>query len=126
VIANYKGLLAQNKLRFNLDGEYDIRSERDYRKIPSEKWASTLGVRNFDTVADFGGEIKDFSRVEIPLSRHIGAPSVPTVSDGDYVNAYDEIASAADGLSVPQHASISGIVTLGNGKIIIDKVREDV
>ena len=126
VIANYKGVLAKNKLRFNVDGDYEIRPEREYRKIPSEKWASTLGVRKFDTVADFGGIIRDFSRVEIPLSKHIGSPSIPSVSDGDFVSAGDEIAVAASGLSVPQHASISGTVTLADGKIIIDRVREDV
>ncbi len=123
VIANYKGVLAKNKLRFNIDGAYEVRAERDYRMIPSEKWESTLGVRKFDRVAEFGGEIKDFSRVEIPLSRHIGAPSIPTVSDGQTVAAGEIIAKAADGLSLPQHASISGVVTLGDGKIMIDRVR---
>ena len=123
VIANYKGVLAKNKLRFNLDGAYEVRAERDYRMIPSEKWASTLGVKKFDRVAEFGGELRDFSRVEIPLSRHIGAPSIPIVSDGQTVTAGEMIATAADGLSLPQHASISGVVTLGNGKIMIDRVR---
>ena len=123
VIANYKQLLAKNKLRFDLDGEYGVKPEREYRMIPSAKWTSTLGVTRFDKVADFGGEMKSFSRVEIPLSSHIGAPSVPSVTDGDYVNEGDLIASAAVGLSVPQHASVSGVVTLGAGKIIIDKVR---
>ena len=126
VIANYKGVLAKNKLRFNLEGNYITKEEREYRMIPSDKWASTLGVKVFDRVADFDGEIKDFKRVEIPLSRHIGAPSIPTVSDGDIVARGEVIARAADGLSIPAHASISGRVTLGEGKIIIDKVREDV
>ena len=123
VIANYKGVLAKNKLRFNLDGAYEVRAEREYRMIPSEKWASTLGVRGFDAVCEFGGAIKDFSRVEIPLSRHIGAPSIPAVTDGQTVSAGEVIARAADGLSLPQHASISGVVTLGEGKIMIDRVR---
>ena len=126
VIANYKSVLAKNKLRFNLDGEYGVRAERDYRMIPSEKWESTLGVKKFDTVPDFYGEIKNFTRVEIPLSRHIGAPALPIVSDADIVKAGDMIAKAQDGLSIPMHASIGGRVTLADGKIIIDKVREDV
>ena len=91
--------------------------------IPSDKWASTLSVRNFDKVSEFYGEIRDFDRVEISLSKHIGVPSLPTVSDGETVQRGDMIARAADGLSIPQHASISGVVTLGDGKIIIDKVR---
>ena len=126
VIANYKGVLAKNKLRFNLEGNYEAKEEREYRMIPSDKWASTLGVKVFDRVAELYTDINEFKRVEIPLSRHIGAPSIPTVSDGDIVTCGEEIARAADGLSVPAHASISGRVTLGDGKIIIDKVREDV
>ena len=122
VIENYKALLAENKLRFNQGGEYSAREERDYRMIPYKKWMSTLGVTKFDLVADFYGEINDFSRVEIPLSKHIGAPSVPCVSDGDTINKGDLIARAGNGLSLPQHASISGTVTLGNNKIIIDKI----
>lgn len=123
VIENYKSLLAKNKLRFNLDGDYNVRGERDYRMIPYKKWMSALGVTKFDKIADYGGEINDFSRVEIPLSSHIGAPSVPSVIDGDTVKAGDLIAKAADGLSLPQHASVDGTVTLGINKIIIDKVR---
>lgn len=122
VIENYKSLLSKNKLRFNLRGEYSVRDEREYRMIPYTKWMSALGVTHFDKIADFGGEINDFERVEIPLSRHIGAPSVAAVKDGDNVCKGDLIAKAGNGLSLPQHASIAGSVTLGNDKIIIDKV----
>ncbi len=123
VIENYKKLLAKNKLRFNLQGNYSVRPEREYRMIPYTKWMSMLGVTKFDKIADFCGEIMDFARVEIPLSGHIGVPSVPTVKDGDTVSKGDLIANAGNGLSLPQHASVSGTVTLGNDKIIIDKVR---
>ena len=123
VIAGYKKLLAKNKLRFDKMGEYSVKPERDYRMVPSEKWKSMLFVTKFDKVADFGGEYNDFSRVEILLGGHIGAPSVPVVKDGDMVSAGEMIAQCANGLSLPQHASIGGIVTLGNGKIIIDRVR---
>ena len=123
VIDNYKKILSQNKLRFDLPGDYQVRDERDYRMIPSDKWMSALGITKFDRVADYYGEINDFSRVEIPLSSHIGAPSVIAVSDGDTVKEGDLIANAANGLSLPQYASISGTVTLGTNKIMIDKVR---
>ena len=122
VIENYKTLLANNKLRFNLDGEYEPRDEREYRMIPYKKWMSALGVSKFDTVTDFYGEINDINRVEIPLSKHIGIPSVPCVKDGDIVTKGDLIANCGSGLSLPQHASISGYVTLGSDKIIIDKI----
>ena len=123
VIDNYKKLLSKNRLRFDKNGEYSVKEEREYRMLPYKKWMSALGVSQFDRDTDFYGEINDFSRVEMTLSRHIGIPSIPAIKDGDIVNAGDLIASAADGLSLPQHASISGRVTLGNDKIIIDKVR---
>lgn len=123
VIANYKELLAKNKLRFNIPGEYNVKPEREYRMVPSDKWMSMLGITKLDRVADFYGELDDFSRVEISLSKHIGAPSVPTVENGDYVSCGEVIAKAADGLSLPQHASISGKVTVEKGKIIIDRIR---
>ena len=123
VIENYKGVLAKNKMRFSSNEIYDVRDERDYRMVPSNKWLSTLGITRFDKVADFNGEHNDFNRVEITLNSHIGAPSVPCVKDGDIVGEGEIIANAGNGLSLPQHASISGRVTLGNNKIIIDRIR---
>lgn len=123
VIDKYKKILSQNRLRFDKNGDYEVKEERAYRMIPYKKWMSMLGISRFDKDTDFGGEMDDFKRVEITLSRHIGKPSIPTVKDGDFVEAGDLIASAQEGLSLPQHASISGRVTLGNDKIIIDKVR---
>ena len=123
VIENYKGLLAKNKLRFDLPGEYSVAPEREYRMIPYERWMSALGVAGLDRVADFGGEINDFDRVEIPLSGHIGAPSVIAIENGAMVGEGELIASPAEGLSLPQHASISGVATLGDNKIIINRVR---
>ena len=123
VIDNYKQLLAKNRMRFDKDGVYSVKPEREYRKLPYKKWMSVLGISKFDKDSDFGGEMNDFTRVELSLSRHIGKPSIPVVNDGDFVSEGDIIAKAADGLSLPQHASVSGRVTLGNDKIIIDKVR---
>ena len=123
VIDSYKAILAKNKLRFNTPGDYKVKAERDYRMVPSDKWTSLLGITKFDKVADFGGEMNDFARVEIPLTGHIGAPSVAAVSDGTFVNEGDLIAECAQGLSLPQYASISGVATVVNGKIMIDRVR---
>ena len=123
VIENYKGVLAKNKMRFSSNEIYDVRDERDYRMVPSDKWLSTLGITKFDKVASFNGEFNDFNRVEITLNSHIGAPSVPCVNDGDVVSEGEIIAKPGSGLSLPQHASISGKVTLGINKIIIDRIR---
>jgi Na+-translocating ferredoxin:NAD+ oxidoreductase RnfC subunit len=123
VINEYKSLLAKNKMRYVGRTDVQPAPEREYRMVPSERWASVLGVAKFDKVGKYIGEQTDFNRVEILLRQHIGAPSVAIVQDGDLVQKGDKIAEAAEGLSLPQYASITGRVTVyANEKIIIDKV----
>lgn len=50
------------------------------------------------------------SFVTLPLSQHIGAPAIPRVKVGDAVLRGETIATAAEGLSCPVHASVSGVV----------------
>lgn len=122
VINEYKVLLAKNKMRFVARNEVEVSPEREYRMVPSERWANVLGIAKFDKVAKYIGE-QDYNHVEILLRQHIGAPSVTIVEDGDFVQKGDKIAEAAEGLSLPQYASISGRVTVFEGeKIVIDKV----
>ena len=122
VINEYKALLAKNKLRYIGKTDVEPAEEREYRMIPSERWASVLGVAKFDKLPKFIGEQKDFTRVEILLRQHIGAPSVAIVKDGDSVQKGDKIAESAEGLSLPQYASVSGKVRIEEGvKIIIEK-----
>lgn len=122
VINNYKAVLAEHKMRYFTKQGTEPTREREYRMIPSERWAQTLGVLRFDRLPEYGGELDDFPRVEIPTSRHIGAPSEPSVENGARVTRGDIIAAAGEGLSVPQHASTSGVVRLANRKIIIDRI----
>ncbi len=49
-------------------------------------------------------------QVIIPLRQHIGAPCKPLVHVGDYVRCGQKIGDG-DGLCVPVHASVSGMVT---------------
>ncbi len=121
VINEYKALLGKNKLRFVGKEEVSPAEEREYRMVPSERWASVLGVAKFDKVGKYIGEQTDFSRVEILLRQHIGAPSVAIVKDGDTVSAGDKIAEAAEGLSLPQYAPVGGTVSVYNDKIIIER-----
>ncbi len=120
VINEYKVLLAKEKLRFVGKEEVSPHREREYRMIPSDRWQSVLGVKKYDKVAEFIGELKDFCKVEINLRQHIGAPSVPSVKTGDRVVKGQIIANANEGLSLPQHASIDGIVTVYDSKITIE------
>ena len=54
-----------------------------------------------------------------PLSQHIGAPAVPIVVKGEKVEKGQKIAEARDGLSVPVHSSISGMVQKVNEREIV-------
>ncbi len=121
VINEYKALLGKNKLRYVGKQEVSPAEEREYRMIPSERWASVLGVAKFDKVAKYIGAQGDFSRVEILFRQHIGAPSVPVINDGDVVSAGDLIAKAGEGLSLPQYASVGGKVSVYSDKIIIER-----
>ena len=122
VINEYKAILAKNKLRFVSKEDSVVATEREYRMVPSERWEHILGIAKFDKVAKYIGEQKDFRRAEIYLRQHIGAPSVAIVKEGDVVKKGDKIAESADGLSLPQYASVSGRVMLVEGvKIIIEK-----
>ena len=124
VINEYKILLAKNKMRYVGKTEVSPAIEREWRMVPSVRWESILGVTKFDKLAEYIGEQK-FERADILLRQHIGAPSVPCVADGDVVNVGDKIAEAAEGLSLPQYASIAGRVTVFDGeKIVIERVNE--
>ncbi len=122
VINNYKALLAANKMKYVAKADVEVRPERDYRMIPSEKWASHLGVHRYDRLPPFVGELRDFRRVQMPLGKFIGIPSVPSVENGAYVRVGEPLGIPAEGLSVGLAASIEGRVTITDTKIIIDKV----
>lgn len=125
VINEYKTLIAKNKIRYVGKDEVSATAEREYRMVPSERWQSVLGVDKFDKVPSYIGVQKDFDKVEIYLRQHIGAPSVCIVNDGDEVKKGDKIADSAEGLSLPQYATIDGKVLVVDGvKIIIEKVDE--
>lgn len=124
VINEYKALLGKNKMRYVGKDEVSPAVERDWRMVPSERWANVLGVAKFDKLAKYIGE-QTYNKVEILLRQHIGAPSVPCVTDGEIVKKGDKIANAAEGLSLPQYASISGRVTVFDGeKIVIERLSE--
>jgi Na+-translocating ferredoxin:NAD+ oxidoreductase RnfC subunit len=82
------------------------------------------GVDRYDGHPECDPIKMNFARVEIRLSQHIGAPSVPQVSVGNPVSLGQMIASPAGGLSVAQHASIDGtVVAVDANRIVIEAAR---
>ncbi len=114
VINNYKELLRKHRLRYAAKTPVTVPKEREWRKIPSEKWAALLGVLRFDRVPPYGGLVEGFSTLRIPLNG-----SVPCVKSGDWVERGQKIADPAAGFSVALHASASGTVRVEEDTVII-------
>ena len=110
VIDSYKEILRQSGTRYQDEAPVSPRADRAFRILPAHRFAEHMGVARYHRIPLRPRERMIPSRVEIPLGRQIGAPSVPAVSVGDTVRRGQVIATAAEGLSVPQHASICGTV----------------
>ena len=92
-----------------------VQETREYRKVPEARLAARLGLGAYEAPAPlkaYSGEetAERVEQVTLPLSQHIGAPAVPVVKVGDHVEKRQMIAAAAEGLSVPIHASVTGRV----------------
>ena len=94
-----------------------------YRKTPLDKLLDKLSIRKYNTHADFSPKGMSPDRVVIPLSQHIGTPSLPAVKKGEAVQKGALIAAAPEGkMGSAIHASIGGkIASADNDKIIIEK-----
>ncbi len=122
IIKQYKGILAKNKMRYvaGPDEEFAASPERDYRMVSAGKWKEVLGVAKYDKFPPtYIDEKLKAKEVEVPMVQHIGSPAIPCVKVGDFVNENDKIAEAAEGLSVPHFAPITGKVTYVDAKKIV-------
>ncbi|MBQ9162245.1 MAG: 4Fe-4S dicluster domain-containing protein [Clostridia bacterium] len=123
IMKEYKAILAKNKMRYvaGADEVFTPNPDRDYRMLSAQKWKEVMGVAKFDKHTTLIPDLLPARRVEIRTSQHIGAPSIPVVKAGDTVTAGQLVAEAANGLSLPQYASIAGKVTYVDAtKIIIE------
>lgn len=123
IILKLKGELSKTKTRYISDEDIAPRDTRGYRLISSERWKELTGISGYDKEARFVDKDITPSAVEIAMNSHIGAPSVPCVKVGQTVSAGERIADAADGLSLPQYASVEGVCKYVDGKkIVIEKI----
>ena len=122
VIKEYKGILAKNKMKYvaNPAEQFTASPEREYRMISAGKWKEVLGVAKYDKFPPtYIDEKLKAKEVYVPMVQHIGAPAIPIVKVGDEVKENDMIAQAAEGLSVPNFAPITGRVTYVDEKTIV-------
>ena len=84
-----------------------------------KRLVSRLDLTRYNIPAVLDDRLVEAKKVKLQLSQHIGAPAVACVKLGDKVEAGQVVANAAPGkLSVPVHASISGVVVDVNDKAI--------
>ncbi|MGL5329416.1 MAG: SLBB domain-containing protein [Peptostreptococcaceae bacterium] len=95
---------------------------REYKKYPVTKLIYKLGLHSYDVDAPISDMSLEIKSVNIPLSQHIGAPSIPVVKVGDKVKVGDLIAQNEESkLGSNIHSSIDGVITgISNNTIIID------
>ncbi len=110
-MAEVKKNLGKNRLAYRSTEPTVPDPERDNRLVPSSRLKGRIGVANFDKPARF---IEDFTVSQefysLPLSQHVGIPSVPLVQAGDEVEAGQMIAKAAQGISAALHSPVKGKV----------------
>jgi len=122
IAANLKKELAKNNIRRisnKKDNEYSARIFRNYRRVPSKRLISRIGLNGYDHEA----KLKDLkyspSMVKMSLTAHIGASSIPVVKIGEVVKKGGIIAVCPENkLGVNIHASIDGKITGIDGKYI--------
>lgn len=111
IMAQYKAGLRKEGIRPPKVEAASVNESREYRRAPEERLVARLGLINYDKEAPLNDSLQSVAKVRINVSQHIGAPAVAAVKKGDRVEAGQVIASAADGLSVNIHASITGQVS---------------
>lgn len=95
-----------------------VQEAREYRKVPEGRLEARLGLSKYETEAPLDDKVRSVKKVRIPFSQHIGAPAKCIVTSGEEVKRGQVIAEAAEGLSVPIHASICGMVTVVTDKYV--------
>lgn len=111
LMAQYKAGLRQAGVTAPQVQAGPVAAAREYRKVPEQRLLCRLGLADYDKEAPLDDAVRACDLVRLPLAQHIGAPALACVAVGDRVRRGDVVATAAKGLSVNIHASVSGVVT---------------
>lgn len=118
--------LGKNRLGYKSTEPTVPDPERENRLVPVSRFKSRIGVAEFDRQAQYRESFTVTQSIfSLPLSQHVGKPSVPVVQPGDTVRAGQMIAEAAPGISAALHTPISGQV-LSVNETTIDIAAEGV
>ncbi len=97
---------------------------REYKSIAPKNILIKMGLQQYADVHLEKMHYLEVDEVFIPTKMHIGAPSIPVVSEGDIVKKGDLIAKIPDtALGANIHASIDGqIIRITEEQVHIKKV----
>ena len=109
----FKGLLAEKGVRYQPQkSEYEARSIRKYRLVPSKRLIARLGLTAFDRPAPLSENVLVPQTVHIYTRQHVGAPAAPCVGVGEHVAKGQLIGHIpAEALGAAIHSSIDGVVS---------------
>lgn len=111
MMVKVKEEFAKNGVRPSAEDCVDVHTDRDYRKVPSNRLIMRLNLSKYNRPVPFNEKLIEANVVKIPLSQHIGAPAEPCVSIGQKVEKGQVIAKAQPNkLSTNIHGSIEGTI----------------
>ncbi|AFQ46193.1 4Fe-4S dicluster domain-containing protein [Desulfosporosinus meridiei] len=120
----YKQKLAEQGIKYQpVQMDFQARSSREYRLIPSKRLIIKIGLTAFDKPAPLTQVEFRPKTIRIALRQHIGAAAIPTVAVGEKVKAGQLIGKIPDGsLGATVHASCNGTVKEIKDNSILIKV----
>ncbi|SMC70462.1 4Fe-4S dicluster domain-containing protein [Sporomusa malonica] len=120
----YKQKLAEQGIRYQpTQLNFEARSAREYRLIPSKRLVAKIGLTAFDKPAPMTQIEFRPETIRVALRQHIGAPAIPVVAVGEQVQAGQLIGKIPDNsLGAAVHSSLSGSVIESTGDSIVIKV----
>ena len=118
----YKQKLAEQGMRYQpIQMDFQARSARDYRLIPSKRLIVKIGLTAFDKPAPMTQVEFRPEYIRIALRQHIGAPAIPVVALGETVKAGQLIGRIPDNnLGAAVHSSLDGtVIEIKDNSIVI-------
>ncbi len=114
--------LMSQGIKYQVGGkEYEARSSRSYRMLPSKRLIARLGLKEFDKPAPMCDIAIEPPIVYLALAQHVGAPAAPAVMVGEHVVVGQAVGMIPEGsLSAAVHASVTGtVISIDNGFVAI-------
>lgn len=120
----YKQKLAEQGIKYQpIPMDFEARSVREHRLIPSKRLIMKIGLTAFDKPAPMTQVEFRPEYVEVALRQHIGAPAIPVVVIGEQVKAGQLIGKIPENsLGAAVHSSFNGTVQEIKDNSIVIKV----